>query len=63
MNWALVPWKKLALVGAAGAAGAIAAMIPEAVTVFGVDVQHVLLALAGVLAGWAKRAPGDTKAE
>lgn len=63
MNWSAVPWKKLGLVGVGGALAAIAAFIPESVTVLGVHVQHVLLAAAGVMAGWAKRAPGDIKAE
>lgn len=63
MNWQAVPWKKLALVGGGAACAAIAAILPETMTVFGLHVQHVLLAAAGVLAGWAKRAPGDVKAE
>lgn len=62
MNWSAVPWKKLGLVGAAGAVGAIAALVPETTMVFGVHLQHILMAAAGVLAGWAKRAPGDIKA-
>lgn len=63
MNWQLVPWKKLGLVGAGGACAAIAAVIPETMTVFGIHLQHVLMVAAGILAGWAKRAPGDSKAE
>jgi hypothetical protein len=63
VNWSALPWKKLGLVGAGGAFAAIAAVIPEPVTVFGIHLQHVLMVAAGILAGWAKRAPGDIKAE
>jgi hypothetical protein len=63
MNWKVIPWKKLGLLALAGAAGAVAAGIPETTTLFGVNLQHILIAAAGAFAGWAKRAPGDIKAE
>lgn len=63
MNWPALPWRKIGLVGAGGAFAAIAAVIPDTLTVAGIHVQHVLMVAAGIMAGWAKRAPGDIKAE
>lgn len=62
VNWRLIPWKKLVLVALAGAVGAAAAVIPPSVLLFGLGVQKALLVASGLLAGWAKRAPGDVKA-
>lgn len=62
MNWSLVPWKKLILVALAGGLGALAAAIPADWLLVGFSVQKGLLLVTGILAGWAKRAPGDVKA-
>lgn len=62
MNWTHLPWKKLVLLAGGGGLTAVAANIPESITIFGISVQHVLLLAAGAVAGWAKRAPGDIKA-
>lgn len=62
MNWSAIPWKKVILVAISGAFGAAAVAIPDTVLIMGVSVQHVLIAAAAAMAGWAKRAPGDIKA-
>lgn len=63
VNWAKVPWKKMALLALAGAVGTVAANVSDQTQIFGTSVQHILIAASAMLLGWAKRAPGDTKAE
>jgi hypothetical protein len=63
VNWRALPWKKFALLALAGGVGAVAAAISPETLVFGLGVQKSLLVVAGLLGGWAKRAPGDVKAE